>query len=127
MSTSSKAYDLSKISLLPNPDPAIASHFIDPPTLAPTTQGVGIALAIVTTLFVAIRLHSNAHAAHKLGLDDGTPTSLHLLVEYRSDRAPSFCVMGILFTHAYTALAITCMSRLLARDALLHGSKYDWK
>lgn len=73
MSTVPPAYDLSKIPLLPNPNPAVPSNFIDPPTLAPVLQGVGITFAIIAIIFVAIRLHSNARAARKLGLDDCMP------------------------------------------------------
>ena len=73
MSNVPPAYDLSMIPLLPNPNPAIPSNFIDPPTLAPTVQGVGITLAVIAIIVVAIRLHSNARAARKLGLDDCMP------------------------------------------------------
>lgn len=51
----------------PNGDPP---NFIDSPSLAPAVLGVGIALIIISGIFVMLRLITNLNNTGKLALDD---------------------------------------------------------
>lgn len=52
-------------------------NFVNPPTLAPVVRGIGVTIAIVSTLFVAARLVSKIYTTRVFGLDDCTsPTFL---------------------------------------------------
>lgn len=62
---------LSLITLGVNSDGS-GPNFVDPPTLAPVVRGIGVIIAIVSTLFVAARLASKIHTTRVLSLDDCT-------------------------------------------------------
>lgn len=61
--------DPSTIPIAPNPngDPP---NFVDPPSLAPAVLGVGMALIIISGIFVMLRLITNLKNTGRLALDD---------------------------------------------------------
>lgn len=61
--------DPSTIPLLPPPD-GKSSNFIDPPSLASVSEGVGGLLIAVETLLLILRTYSNLKAFRKLRLED---------------------------------------------------------
>ncbi|OCL06346.1 hypothetical protein AOQ84DRAFT_321579 [Glonium stellatum] len=61
--------DLSKIPLAANPSGA-PPNFINPPSLAPAVQGVGIALGIVSICLVVVRVRAHSKLNRGVGVDD---------------------------------------------------------
>lgn len=52
------------------PQQGVTSNFIKPESLAPVALDLSVAMIILTTFFVLIRLYSNCNATRGLGWDD---------------------------------------------------------
>lgn len=65
--------DLMTTPMAPNPSGA-PPNFVNPPSLATTTLGVGVSLIVVSGFMLAVRLFANWKHSKKFHLDDGQST-----------------------------------------------------
>jgi hypothetical protein len=93
--------DLSTIPLATNPSGA-PPNFTNPPSMAGTVFAVGLALSLISTVFVSLRLYTNWTNAKRLVLADCT--FVRTIYRVQLTLFPDLCTFALIFLISYYAL-----------------------